>query len=129
MEKLILKSIAILLIVFSFGFIKAQTTSTIQEVTLSNNDGFNGLRNLIDANFNYTNPDLEEGSFVSIVEFNLAENGKIKNVHTSGDCKFVSTELENVIQNLLFKVNLDKLNENALSTNYKMPVVVNIKNR
>lgn len=132
MSKIVCKSISVVaftVVCSAFSLVSAQSPNTIQEVKLTNNDGFNNLRNLINANFDYTNPNLEEGTFNSLVEFNVAENGKITNVHAKGDCRYVSQELEDVMKNLLYKVDLEKLNSNALTTNYVLPVVVNVKNR
>jgi len=131
MKKITFQSLGVLLLLIMCSFLnvtKAQSSNLISEVKIINGDGFNTLRQLIDSNFDYTNPNLQQGTFNSVLEFNVAENGKIKDVHASGDCRFVSSEIEKVIQSLLYTVDIEKLNGEPLSTHYKMPVVVNIMN-
>ncbi|MFC7347123.1 hypothetical protein ACFQO9_10385 [Chryseobacterium zhengzhouense] len=110
---------------------KAQTTSgnMIQEVLLNKNDAFNEIRNLLIANFDFTNQDYKQGVVNSEVKFDIAENGKIVNVRSKGDCKNVSKEIENVLSHLQYKVDPSKLNENMLASSYVMPVRVDISNR
>lgn len=110
---------------------KAQTTSgnMIQEVLLNKNDAFNEIRNLLIANFDFTNQDYKQGVVNSEVKFDIAENGKIINVRSKGDCKNVSKEIENVLSHLQYKVDPSKLNENMLASSYVMPVRVDISNR
>ena len=117
-----------LLVVFSVGNVSnAQTTdSVIPEVTIKNGDGFHKLRNLIGNNFDYANPQFGEGTFKSMVEFDLTEDGKVTNVKAKGDCKHVSAELVNTISTLLYKVDTSKMSEVDLMTHYKMPIVVQI---
>ena len=110
---------------------KAQTTNnnTIQEVQLNKNDAFSEIRNLLIDNFDFTNSDYKQGIVNSEVKFDIAENGKIVNVHSKGDCKNVSKEIENVLSNLHYRVDSKKLNENMIASTYVMPVRVNIDNR
>ena len=110
---------------------KAQTTSgnMIQEVLLNKNDAFNEIRNLLIANFDFTNQDYKQGVVNSEVKFDIAENGKIVNVRSKGDCKNVSKEIENVLSHLQYKIDPSKLNENMLASSYVMPVRVAISNR
>lgn len=110
---------------------KAQTTNnnTIQEVQLNKNDAFSEIRNLLMANFDFTNSDYKQGVVNSEVKFDIAENGKIVNVHSKGDCKNVSKEIENVLSKLLYRVDSKKLNENMIASTYVMPVRVDINNR
>lgn len=110
---------------------KAQTTSgnMIQEVLLNKNDAFNEVRNLLMANFDFTNQDYKQGVVNSEVKFDIAENGKIVNVRSKGDCKNVSKEIENVLSHLQYKVDPSKLNENMLASSFVMPVRVDINNR
>ncbi|MCE3074558.1 hypothetical protein [Chryseobacterium gwangjuense] len=110
---------------------KAQTTNnnTIQEVQLNKNDAFSEIRNLLMANFDFTNSDYKQGVVNSEVKFDIAENGKIVNVHSKGDCKNVSKEIENVLSKLLYRVDSNKLNDNMIASTYVMPVRVDINNR
>lgn len=111
--------------------VKAQATNnnTIQEVQLNKNDAFSEIRNLLMANFDFTNSDYKQGIVNSEVKFDIAENGKIVNVHSKGDCKNVSKEIENVLSKLLYRVDSKKLNENMIASTYVMPVRVDINNR
>lgn len=111
--------------------VKAQTTNnnTIQEVQLNKNDAFNEIRNLLMANFDFTNSDYKQGIVNSEVKFDVAENGKIVNVHSKGDCKNVSKEIENVLSKLQYRIDSKKLNENMIASTYVMPVRVDINNR
>lgn len=112
---------------------KAQTqtanNNTIQEVLINKNDAFNEIRNLLIANFDFTNSDYKQGIVNSEVKFDIAENGEIVNVRSKGDCKNVSKEIENVLSHLQYKVDVAKLNENMLASSFVMPVTVDISNR
>ncbi|SHE38101.1 hypothetical protein [Chryseobacterium takakiae] len=110
---------------------KAQATNnnTIQEVQLNKADAFNEIRNLLMANFDFTNSDYKQGIVNSEVKFDIAENGKIVNVHSKGDCKNVSREIENVLSKLQYRIDSRKLTENMLASSYVMPVRVDINNR
>lgn len=77
-------------------------------------------------NFDFTTAEYKEGVINSDVRFSLAENGKITNIHANGDCKNVSKELENVLANLIYKVDVNKLSQNTMATTYVMPVSVTI---
>lgn len=110
--------------------VKAQSSNnTIQEVTVNKNDAFNEIRNLLMANFDFTNQDYKQGIVNSEVKFDIAENGEIVNVRSKGDCKNVSKEIENVLSHLQYKVDTAKLNENMLASSFVMPVTVDISNR
>lgn len=110
---------------------KAQTTNnnTIQEVQLNKSDAFSEIRNLLMDNFDFTNSDYKQGVVNSEVKFDIAENGKIVNVHSKGDCKNVSKEIESVLSKLQYRVDSKKLNENMIASTYVMPVRVDINNR
>ncbi|SMP27797.1 hypothetical protein [Chryseobacterium profundimaris] len=110
---------------------KAQATNnnTIQEVQLKKADAFNEIRNLLMANFDFTNSDYKQGIVNSEVKFDIAENGKIVNVHSKGDCKNVSREIENVLSRLQYRIDSKKLTENMIASTYVMPVRVDINNR
>ncbi|MCU7613760.1 hypothetical protein N0B16_04855 [Chryseobacterium sp. GMJ5] len=113
------------------GNVKAQITSnnTIQEVQLNKNDAFNEIRNLLMDNFDFTNSEYKQGIVNSEVKFDVAENGKIVNVRSKGDCKNVSKEIENVLSHLQYKINPARLNEKMIASTYVMPVRVDINNR
>lgn len=113
------------------GNVKAQTTSsnTIQEVQLNKNDAFNEIRNLLIANFDFTNSDYKQGIVNSEVKFDIADNGKIVNVRSKGDCKNVSKEIEKVLSHLQYKIDPSKLNQNMIASSFVMQVRVDINNR
>ncbi|AYN02260.1 hypothetical protein [Chryseobacterium sp. 3008163] len=113
------------------GNVKAQTTSsnTIQEVQLNKNDAFTEIRSLLMDQFDFTNSEYKEGIVKSEVKFDVAENGKIVNVRSKGDCKNVSKEIENVLSHLQYKIDARKLNENMIASSYVMPVTVDITHR
>ncbi|CAD7814535.1 hypothetical protein CHRY9390_02821 [Chryseobacterium aquaeductus] len=114
------------------GNIKAQTTSNnnmIEEVQLNKNDAFNEIRSLLMDQFDFTNSDYKEGIVNSEVKFEIAENGKIVNVRSKGDCKNVSKEIENVLSHLQYKLDASKLNENMIASSFVMPVRVDISHR
>ncbi|WP_419870733.1 hypothetical protein [Chryseobacterium sp. CT-SW4] len=50
-----------------FNTLKAQTSNTIQEVQVNKNDAFNEIRNLLMANFDFTNSDYKQGTVNSEV--------------------------------------------------------------
>ncbi|WP_379969930.1 hypothetical protein [Epilithonimonas sp. UC225_85] len=130
--KLNIKMTVLSIFVFAglFSVTKAQDAEkNIQEVVFSSGDGFGELRKLVKDNFDFTASEYKEGVINSDVRFSLAENGKITNIRANGDCKNVSKELENVLSHLIYKVNVDKLNQNMMATTYVMPVSVTIDNR
>lgn len=108
---------------------KAQTTNnnTIQEIKLNKSDALDEVRNELIGNFDFTNEEYKQGTVNSEVKFAISEDGKITNVHSTGDCKNVSKEIENVLTNL--KVNRKKLKENMTAYTYVMPVTIEIYNR
>jgi len=64
------------------------------------------VRNELIGNLDFTNEEYKQGTVNSEVKFAISEDGKITNVHSTGDCKNVSKEIENVLTNL--KVNRKK---------------------
>lgn len=108
---------------------KAQTTNnnTIQEIKLNKSDALDEVRNELIGNFDFTNYEYKQGVVNSEVKFDISENGKITNVHSTGDCKNVSKEIENVLTNL--KVDRKKLKENMTAYTYVMPVTIEIYNK
>ncbi|MBV6878570.1 hypothetical protein AXA65_04270 [Chryseobacterium sp. FP211-J200] len=130
--KMISKMVALSIFVFAGLFSVAQAQESeknIQEVVLRSGDAFGELRKLVKDNFDFTNSNYKEGVINSDVRFSLVENGKITNIRANGDCKNVSKELENVLANLLYKVDVNKLNQNMMAATYVMPVSVTIDNR
>ena len=110
---------------------KAQSTNnnTIEEVLINKNDAFAEIRNLLVQNFDFTNSDYKEGIVNSEVKFDIAENGKIVNVRSKGECKNVSKEIENVLSHLQYRIDPDKLSQNMIASSYVMPVKLDINNR
>ncbi len=125
--------------VFIFGCmavmntLKAQTVNTeantIQEVQLYKNDAFAEIREMLVDNFDFTNSDYKQGVVNSEVKFEIASNGKIVNVHSTGDCKNVSKEIENVLKGSYYKVDRKKSNADMMAYTYVMPVTLEIDNR
>jgi len=114
------------------NMVKAQISdhSTIEEIQLSKNkETFNDIRNKLMENFDLTNSDYKQGTVNSVVTFDITKKGKIVNVHSNGDCKIVSKEIENVLSELDYRVDRKDLNENMVAYTYKMPVTVEINNR
>ncbi|GEN74686.1 hypothetical protein CHA01nite_04260 [Chryseobacterium hagamense] len=113
------------------NIVKAQTVTdnTIQEVQLSKSDTFNDIRTRLINNFDFTNTDYKQGLVNSVVKFDISRKGKIVNVHSSGDCKSVSREIETVLSELDYKVDRNKLSDNLVAYTYVMPVTVEIDNR
>lgn len=113
------------------NIVKAQTTdhNTIEEIQLNKNETFTDIRNKLVENFDLTNTDYKQGTVNSVVKFDIAENGKIVNVHSTGDCKSVSKEIETVLSELDYRVDRKKLSENMVAFTYVMPVTVEINNK
>ncbi|WP_326983715.1 hypothetical protein VUJ46_04000 [Chryseobacterium sp. MYb264] len=111
--------------------VKAQTANDnmIEEIQLSKSEAFNDIRHKLMDNFDFTNTDYKQGTVNSVVKFDIAKNGKIVNVHSNGDCKSVSKEIEMVLSELDYKVDRKKMNENLVAYTYVMPVTVEINNR
>ncbi|WP_447951247.1 hypothetical protein [Chryseobacterium koreense] len=132
MKKIFTKAVAILALgvaISVFSQIKAQSSNNIEEVTINSKGIFGELRQLVVSNFDFTNPNLTEGTTDSVLEFNIGENGKITNIHAKGDCKYVSEELEHVMKSLLYKVDVNKLNKNLMASTFIMPVSVNVNSK
>ncbi|PWN71681.1 hypothetical protein C1631_003410 [Chryseobacterium phosphatilyticum] len=113
------------------NIVKAQTTdhNTIEEIQLNKNETFTDIRNKLVENFDLTNTDYKQGTVNSVVKFDIADNGKIVNVHSTGDCKSVSKEIETVLSELDYRVDRKKLSENMVAFTYVMPVTVEINNK
>ncbi|AZA76716.1 hypothetical protein EG347_03880 [Chryseobacterium sp. G0186] len=110
---------------------KAQTTdhNTIQEIQLNKSETFNDIRSRLISNFDLDNPEYRQGTINSVVKFDIAKNGKIVNVHSTGDCKTVSKEIEAVLSELDYRVDHRKMSDNMVAYTYVMPVTVEIHNR
>lgn len=110
---------------------KAQISdkNTIQAIQLNKSEAFNDIRNKLIANFDLDNPEYKQGTVNSVVKFDIARNGKIVNVHSNGDCKTVSKEIEAVLSELDYRVDRKKLTDNMVAYTYVMPVTVEIHNR
>ncbi|MCA6066475.1 hypothetical protein JI747_004740 [Chryseobacterium sp. RG1] len=106
--------------------VKAQNinNNVIEEVQLNRNETLNEIRSELIGNFDFANYEYKQGVVNSEVKFEIAENGKIINVHSTGDCKNVSKEIENVLTNM--KVKPNKINKDTLAYTYVMPVTVEI---
>lgn len=109
-----------------FNTVKAQQTNVIQEIQINKNEPLDEIRELLIYNFDPTNPDFKQGIVDSEVKFEINEKGKIINVHSKGDCKNVSKEIESILSHLQYKVNSKKLNKDMLASIYVMPVRVHI---
>lgn len=110
---------------------KAQTTdnNTIEEVQLHKNDGFNEIRELLIDNFDFTHADYKQGVINSEVRFEIADNGKIVNVHSKGDCKNVSKEIENVLKGSYYPAGRKKSDNAMMAYTYVMPVTIEINSK
>ncbi|MBK1896827.1 hypothetical protein [Chryseobacterium paridis] len=113
----------------SMNICKAQTTDSnvIQEIQLNKNDTFSKIRKELINNFDFLNYEYKQGVVNSEVKFDITESGKIVNVHSTGDCKNVSKEIENVLSHLT--INRKNFNQNIIAYTYVMPVTVEIDNR
>lgn len=125
-RKTTILSFLVLLVGFASN-VKGQ--QNIEEVKVIAGDGFTELRQLLNDNFDFTKIESTEGSVKTQVNFNVGKNGKIVNVKALGDSPEVNTEIENVLNHLLYKLNSDRVNTTLLATNYVMPVEVFITKR
>lgn len=131
MKKTVVKILGVVFFFFAasvFNNVYAQQ-NTIQEIKVSNADGFAELRSLILTNFDFNNPDYQDGIVNSNIKFDVAADGEITNVKATGDCKFVAKELENIMNGLLYKVNVDHLKSEPTKFSYIMPVRLMIATR
>ncbi len=122
--------------VFAFASVTssatAQTTkpsNQIATVEVSNNDGFKQLRNLLEAQFDFTNPQMQQGLVNSQLTFSVSDAGKLTNIVAKSDCKYVSEELKSVLEQLHYRVDVEDLKVNPQYTTFSMPVQVLIANR
>ena len=116
-------------VIFNTAKAQSSANNTIEEVQLIKNQTFTDIRTRLMDNFDFTNPDYKQGVVNSVVKFDISKNGKIVNVHASGDCKNVNKEIETVLSDLPYKVDRKKLTENMVAYTYVMPVTVDINDR
>ncbi|ROI05632.1 MULTISPECIES: hypothetical protein [unclassified Chryseobacterium] len=129
--QILLASLSVCGLVTISSMTKAQNTdhNTIEEIQLNKSETFNDIRSKLIENFDLTNTDYKQGTVNSIVKFDIANNGKIVNVHSTGDCKSVSKEIETVLSELDYRVDRRKISDNMVAYTYVMPVTVEINNR
>lgn len=133
-NRLKISSLATMILLFASAFstANAQTANpknVIQEVKMSSNDGFNELRNLVVSNFDFTNPNLTEEEIDTVVKFNIAKDGEITHVNAEGECKYVSREIVEVMENLQYKLNTDKIRFDTKTNTFMMPIKVYVASR
>ncbi len=114
-----------------FNPLQAQHTESnqIAAVNVSSNDGFNELRALLVDQFDFTNPDMQQGEVKTDLKFTVNKDGSIANVQAVGGCKYVEAELENVLSHLHYRLNTDKIRVDTQNTSFVMPVNVMIASR
>lgn len=102
-----------------------QNNNLIEEVRITNNDGFTQLRNIIEQNFDFTDPQLTEGTTDSLVKFNISTDGKIENVQAESRCKTINKNLENTLSDLHLRFK----GQRERPVTYVMPVRIAIASR
>jgi hypothetical protein len=110
---------------FSGGLQAQHTNSLIEEVRISNKDGFTQLRNIIAQNFDFTDPQLTEGTTNSLVKFNISTDGKIENVRADSRCRAINKNLENALSGLHLRFK----GQRERPVTYVMPVEIAIASR
>lgn len=104
--------------------VAAQEANVIEQVNLKN-DGFNDFRKHISENFDFSNPNMEEGISQSVIKFQVSEKGKMQNIHAESKCKFVKAEIENFLKNTKYRFNTHR----NMPATYVMPVQIAIAAR
>ncbi len=128
MKKTAIKTavLGILLFLGFSGSLQAQhTNSLIEEVRISNKDGFTQLRNIIAQNFDFTDPQLTEGTTNSLVKFNISTDGKIENVRADSRCRAINKNLESALSGLHLRFK----GQRERPVTYVMPVEIAIASR
>ncbi|QFG53375.1 hypothetical protein [Chryseobacterium sp.] len=128
MKKTAIKTavLGILLFVgFSEGLQAQHTNSLIEEVRITNKDGFTQLRNIIAQNFDFTDPQLTEGTTNSLVKFNISTDGKIENVRADSRCRAINKNLESALSGLHLRFK----GQRERPVTYVMPVEIAIASR
>lgn len=110
---------------FSGGLQAQHTNSLIEEVRISNKDGFTQLRNIIAQNFDFTDPQLTEGTTNSLVKFNISTDGKIENVRADSRCRAINKNLESALSGLHLRFK----GQRERPVTYVMPVEIAIASR
>ncbi len=110
---------------FSEGLQAQHTNSLIEEVRISNKDGFTQLRNIIAQNFDFTDPQLTEGTTNSLVKFNISTDGKIENVRADSRCRAINKNLESALSGLHLRFK----GQRERPVTYVMPVEIAIASR
>ena len=127
--KNIIKLLGVFGILFAAGLtsnLQAQEKNIIKEVQINPADNFKDLKNIIEQNVDFTNPNFAEGKVNSEVKFEVADNGRIEFLSVKGDCKYVNAELEDVMSHLLYTVkDSSKLTKNV----YVLPITLYIASR
>lgn len=126
--KNIIKLIGVVGLIISAGItnqIKAQESNLIKEIKINSNDGFSELRNLVKQNFDFNNPNFNEGDINSLVKFKVSEEGKISNISVKGDCRYVNEEIKEVLSHLLYKFD----DSSKLNKVFVLPISVSIASR
>lgn len=128
MKNLISKIVgtSVFIVLFSFTSLAfAQEKNVIEEINIHNNNNFAELKNLLADNFDYSNPNLALGKTEATIKFEIAENGKITNVHAESNCKYAAEEVEKVMKELIYRFK----NENLQANSYVMPITIAIASR
>ena len=110
---------------FSEGLQAQHTNSFIEEVRITNKDGFTQLRNIIAQNFDFTDPQLTEGTTNSLVKFNISTDGKIENVRADSRCRAINKNLESALSGLHLRFK----GQRERPVTYVMPVEISIASR
>lgn len=110
---------------FSEGLQAQHTNSLIEEVRITNKDGFTQLRNIIAQNFDFTDPQLTEGTTNSLVKFNISTDGKIENVRADSRCRAINKNLESALSGLHLRFK----GQRERPVTYVMPVEIAIASR
>lgn len=83
--------------------VKAQSTKDIETVNIRNAESFSYVKNLLQQNFDYTNPNLTPGDAQSILKFEVDKNGKIIKVRAEGKNAELNKGIENALTGLLYR--------------------------
>lgn len=127
MKNSAIKTLGTLTVMLLMGLtnLHAQQKNLIQEVQIYQNDGFADLRQLIAAQFDYTQDGMAEGITDNLVKFDVSKDGKITNVHAEGKCKLIREELTSILTGLMYRFD----DERELPYTYVMPVKIAIAAR
>lgn len=104
------------------GQAMAQDNQWIEEVKIIKSDIFSELKSLLNDNFDYADVDAFSGVYNSEVKFDIAENGQVSNIMVNGKNKEINQEIEETLQELLYKFDKKTLNKNMMAHTFVMPV-------